>query len=58
MDKSLFELSDGELVSEYNLWNNKVKDATAWGAALAAADKFRKECWLEMQHRGLEVDNE
>jgi hypothetical protein len=58
MNKPLSELSDGELISEYNLWNNKVKNATAWGAALAAADEFRKECWHEMQRRGLEVNDE
>jgi hypothetical protein len=45
--------SDEELLKEYQYWNDKVKNATSWGAALTAADEFRRECYREINLRGL-----
>jgi hypothetical protein len=52
------KLSDKALIDEYYHWNEKIKNATSWGAALAVADEFRKMCKSEMQRRGLPVGDE
>jgi hypothetical protein len=50
------DLSDEELVKEWHCWDERVKKATGWGAALAAADGFRKDCERQIIKRGLKVE--
>jgi hypothetical protein len=47
------ELSDTQLLEEWDYWDNKIRDATSWGASLAAADEFRRACEGEIRRRGI-----
>ena len=49
------DLDDKALVEEYSFWDDKIKNAKSWGAALTAADEFRKECEQELLRRGKSV---
>lgn len=42
-----------ELRSEYAHWNGIISEATHWGAHLAAAEEFRREClkWIRIKSR-------
>ena len=51
MEKSLPDMTDAELQAEWQRWDDEVTNATGWGAALAAADEFRKDCTREMARR-------
>ncbi len=51
MDKPLREMTDDELQAEWQKWENKVATANGWGAALSAADGFRKQAAREIQRR-------
>lgn len=47
------DLPDDELLEEWWKWDQQVRKATSWGAALAAADEFRKECAQEIERRNV-----
>lgn len=47
------DMTDEQLLAEHENWDRNIRNATSWGAALAAADEFRKECLLEINRRGL-----
>lgn len=49
------DLSDEALRAEWHVWNNKIRAATSWGAALGAADGFRKGCEAQMRLRGIPI---
>ena len=49
------ELSDEDLIAEWHHWNDEIKAATGWGAALAAADEFRRACEQQIEKRGLKT---
>ncbi len=51
MSKSLKEMTDAELYAEWRRWDDKISNATGWGAALAAADEFRRAVSREIQLR-------
>lgn len=44
---------NSELYEEYHHWNWQIAQATSWGAALTAADEFRKDALREIRRRGL-----
>jgi len=50
------DLSDEQIIKEYYHWDDKVRNATAWGAALAAANEFRRDCLMQIQLRGLNIN--
>lgn len=52
--KKLFkDMSLEELTAERVYWDDKIINATCWGAALAAAAEFRDECtkWIAVRRR-------
>lgn len=51
-DKPFREMTDSELHAEFEYWDKQIREATAWGAALAAADSFRSSCARELEQRG------
>jgi hypothetical protein len=51
--KALCEMTNEELKMEWKMWDEKIKNATSWGAALAAAVEFKKDCEREMRLRGV-----
>ena len=52
-EKELFAMTDAELRAEFERWDRRIREATGWGAALAAADGLRKICIGEFTRRGL-----
>lgn len=44
-----------ELRAEWHQWNDNIKNATGWGAAVGAADEFRRDCARELERRGEKV---
>ena len=50
-DKPLQEMTDDELRAEWQKWDNRITAASSWGAALAAATSFRKQCARELVRR-------
>ncbi len=50
-DKAFHEMTDAELRIEADKWDAKIRNATGWGAAVAAADSFRKQCERELDRR-------
>lgn len=55
---NLRDKSDKGVLAEWRYWNDKIKAATGWGAALAAADEFRRCAESELRRRGLAVPSE
>lgn len=53
--KKIRDLSDDELLAEWHQWNDKIKNAPGWGAAVGAADEFRRTCAQELRRRELPV---
>lgn len=53
MGKAIRDLTDEELVAEWKYWDEKIRSATGWGASLAAADEFRRQCESQIRLRGL-----
>lgn len=51
-------LSDVDLLQEWYTWDYKVRKAKSWGAALSAADEFRRECQGEIDRRNEIYKNE
>lgn len=51
-EKPLADMSVAELREEHRHWDDIVRNATQWGAALAEADKFRKAATNELARRG------
>ena len=54
VDKPLHEMTDAELRADFERWDKRIREATGWGAALAAADGLRKINIGEFRRRGLE----
>lgn len=54
-DKNFRDMTDAELRAEHDHWDDKIRNATGWGGALAAADEFRRACRREAARRGLDV---
>ncbi len=52
-DKPLREMTDDELQTEWRRWDACVAGATGWGAGLAVANAFRRDCLREMARRRL-----
>ncbi len=46
------DLSDNALLKERDEWDRRIKDAQSWGASVAAAIEFKRECEEEMRRRG------
>lgn len=57
-EKPIRELTDEELVAEHAKWVGKITSAISWGAGVAAADEFRKDCKREMVRRGIRTEDE
>lgn len=53
--RQIRDLTDDELLAEWHQWNDKIKNATGWGAAVGAADGFRRGCAQELRRRELPV---
>lgn len=53
MSKAIKDLTDDELKLEWIMWDDEIKSATHWGAALAAANEFKIECERELRRRGI-----
>jgi hypothetical protein len=49
------DLTDVQLAAQWQNWNNKITNATNWGASLTAANEFRRECEREINERGIIV---
>ncbi|MBS9720213.1 MazG-like family protein [Tianweitania sp. BSSL-BM11] len=50
-DKPFREMTDEELAAERDRWDQKIKNASGWGAALAVADSFRRNCDRQIERR-------
>lgn len=48
-------LTDEKLIAEWHNWNNKIINATSWGAALGAAYELRTECARELRRRNIPI---
>jgi hypothetical protein len=53
--KRFEDMTLAELHDERDHWQTKISEATGWGAALAAAAEFRKECDVWIARREHEV---
>jgi hypothetical protein len=53
ISKPFRDMTDNELREEWKMWDEKVRNASGWGAAVAVANSFRKNCERELEHRGL-----
>lgn len=53
--KTIHDLSDVELLKEFHDWDNKIKNATNWGAALSVAHEFRRYSEIELCRRGIKI---
>ena len=51
--KPFFEMTDDELRAEFDKWDQKVREATGWGAALMQAAKWRDASERLLFKRGL-----
>lgn len=51
MPKSIYEMTDEELREYYNYWKDEIENAKYWGAALAAASKWRDAAEEEIKLR-------
>ena len=51
--KLLVDMTEDELQIEWRHWNSIIAAATGWGASLAAANEFRRDCERELRRRGL-----
>lgn len=42
-----------QLYAERDYWDNRIKSATGWGAAVGAADDFRRACetWIAIREK-------
>jgi hypothetical protein len=49
--KPFHEMTIDELQVELDRWNKAISEAKQWGAALAAADSFRKQITRELARR-------
>jgi hypothetical protein len=52
------DLTNEQLIAEWKDWDDRIRNTKSWGAALAAANGFRKECQREINKRGLVVKNQ
>ena len=54
-NKQFAEMTLDELREEHRRWNDQINNATAWGAALAAADEYRRACayWIKIREAEL-----
>lgn len=52
------EMTDEALLAEYRTWDHKIREATSWGAALAAADSFRRSARRVLERRGVPIPDE
>lgn len=50
-DKPFREMTDSELHAEFEKQDRKIREATGWGAALAAASNSRSSCARELRRR-------
>lgn len=53
-DKRLSEMTNAEVLAEWSKWDDQIKNATGWGAAVGAADEFRTDAARELHRRGIE----
>lgn len=52
-NKRFGEMTLEELRGERQYWDDAITKATGWGAAIKAADEFRRQCdwWIEVRER-------
>lgn len=55
INKPIRDLTNDELLSEWHYWNDKIKNAKGWGAALAAANGFRTSCEVQLKIRKIAI---
>lgn len=55
--KPFSEMTLDELRAEHEHWDKKIREATGWGAAVGAADEFRRDCAREIRRRGGETEH-
>ena len=53
MNKPFHEMTDDALLQEWRHWNEKIRNASGWGASLAAAAEFRADIARALARRGL-----
>jgi hypothetical protein len=53
VQKRFEDMTLAELHDERDYWQTEISEAAGWGAALAAAAEFRKECdvWIARRER-------
>jgi hypothetical protein len=51
VNKHWSEMTLSELHAEKAHWDKVISEATGWGAALSAADEFRRGCERAIKHR-------
>lgn len=54
-DKPFRDMTDDELLAEYIKWDEKIKNATGWGAAVGVAGGWRDACGRILAERGVKV---
>lgn len=57
-NKPIRNLTDTELLSEWHYWNEPIKAAPSWGAALAVADAFLASCETQLKIRKFTIPGE
>lgn len=52
---NLKDKTDEGVIAEYNHWIQEISNATSWGAALGAADEFRRAAKSELLRRNITI---
>jgi hypothetical protein len=47
------QMTTEELIAEWHRWDDEIRNATGWGAALAAANEARRDVENKLAQRGL-----
>lgn len=57
INKDFADMTLDELRVEHRYWDDKISGARQWGAAVAAADSFRRGCERWIKRREAELTN-
>lgn len=52
LSKPFADMPADELIAEWRHWDQAIANAKGWGAALAAADEFRRACEMHLKRLG------